>query len=83
MAPLIVHAARVAREESRRTRNDSGRLRLVSRSNARLVEARIAKATATIAVTRERRSLPMASPWSGLHWLLEDDSLERILLPLD
>jgi len=43
----------------------------------------MATATEVVAVARARRSIPVASPWSGLHWLLEHDSLERILLPLD
>lgn len=83
MAPLILQSARSARAESRRLRSDLAGLRLTLRSNAQVAAARMATATEVVAVARARRSIPVASPWSGLHWLLEHDSLERILLPLD
>ncbi len=83
MAPLILDEARAARKEARRVCTDSGQLRLVARSNTRLVETRMARAAAAMAVTRQRLAIPVASPWSGLAWLREDESLERILVPLD
>ena len=83
MAQLILESARSARKESRRLRSDMGELRLTMRSNRRIAERRLATAATVMAVTRARRAIPCASPWSGLHWLLEDDALERILLPVD
>jgi hypothetical protein len=52
-------------------------------SRTRTVETRTATAEAAVATLKERRAIPFASPWSGLHWLLDDESLERILLSLD
>ena len=83
MAEVIVEAARSARQEARRLRSDSAGLKLVMGSRTRTVETRTATAEAAVATLKERRAIPFASPWSGLHWLLDDESLERILLPLD
>jgi hypothetical protein len=53
------------------------------RSNARLTEARMTRALAAAAVGRARRVLPMASPWSSLTWLREDEELNRVLVSID
>jgi hypothetical protein len=80
---LIVVEARAACAESRRLRSDSAELKLLMRSNARLTEARMTRALAAAAVGRARRVLPMASPWSSLTWLREDEELNRVLVSID
>jgi O-glycosyl hydrolase len=82
VAALIL-AARAARAEARRLRIDSAGLRFAARATAQTGETRIARATQQASVTRARRAIPIASPWSGLAWLRDDESLERILLPID
>lgn len=83
MVALIVDEARAAREEARQLRSDSIELKLLMRSNSRIAEARTTRAWATAAVARARRSVPMASPWSGLRWLHEDEELNRVLVSID
>jgi hypothetical protein len=80
VAPLI-DAARAARAEAERLRRESAELRLALRWNKQIAGARTRQA-ATVAAG-VRRQVPMASPWSGLLWLREDDSLDQILVPLD
>ncbi len=83
MAAVILATARLARADARRLRADSSQLRLAVRSNARLAETRMARASDAMAVTRERLAVPVASPWSGLRWRREDETLERILMSVD
>ena len=82
MASLIL-AAEAAREDARRLRSDASELRVAVRRSVRLANVRTEKAAAATEIARARREIPVASPWSGLHWRLEHESLERILLPLD
>lgn len=83
MAEVIVEAARDARRQSRRLRSEGAGLKLLMRSRARTTEERSAKAEAAVAILYARRAVPFASPWSGLEWFHEDESLERTLLPVD
>jgi len=80
---MIFEAARVAREESQRLRAEQAGLKLAMRANSRTTEQRAAQAEATVAALYARRATPVASPWSSLCWLFEDESLERALVPLD
>jgi hypothetical protein len=82
VAALILDAARTSREEAERLRVESAALRLAVRRNVKRAHARTEKAAAAAAAaTKHRRQ--SASPWSSLHWQREDDSLARILLPVD
>jgi hypothetical protein len=83
MAEVTFEDARAAREQSQRLRSDSAGLKLVMRSRTRAAETQAAEAGEAVAALQARRAIPLASPWSGLDWLLEDDSLEHILLPVD
>ena len=76
-------AARAARDDASRLRSESLELKLAVRSNLARSRNRLGKAQLETERARARRAIPHASPWSGLHWLLEDESLERILLPVD
>ena len=79
MAAVAVDAARAARMEAQRLRVDAQELRLEVRRTVRLARARTEKATAE---RRGRRVTRIASPWSGLMWLREDEELNRVLVPL-
>jgi hypothetical protein len=81
VAALILDAARTSREEAERLRVESAALRLAARRDVKRAHARTEKAAAAAAATKHRRQ--SASPWSSLHWQREDDSLARILLPVD
>jgi hypothetical protein len=83
MAALIVESARSAREESHRLRVDAHELRVAVRRSARVASARRERAAAAAGTARTRRVIPVASPWSGLAWLHEDEELNRVLVPLD
>lgn len=76
-------AARAARDDASRLRSESLELKLAVRSNLARSRNRLGKAQLETERARARRAIPHASLWSGLHWLLEDESLERILLPVD
>ncbi len=76
-------AARAARDDASRLRSESLELKLAVRSNVARSRERLGKGQLETDRARARRAIPHASPWSGLHWLLEDESLERILLPVD
>lgn len=76
-------AARAARDDASRLRSESLELKLAVRSNLARSRNRLGKAQLETERGRARRAIPHASPWSGLHWLLEDESLERVLLPVD
>jgi hypothetical protein len=80
---LIFEAARNAREESLRLRTEGAGLKVAMRSRTRTAEERTAQAEATVARLNAWRATPVTSPWSGLCWLFEDESLERALVPLD
>jgi hypothetical protein len=80
VAALILDAARTSREEAERLRVESAALRLAVRRNVKRAHTRTEKAAAAAATKHRRQS---ASPWSSLHWQREDDSLARILLPVD
>ena len=82
MAAVTV-AARAARDDASRLRSESLGLKLAVRGNLAGSRDRLEKAQLETDRARARRAIPHASPWSGLHWLLEDESLERILLPVD
>jgi hypothetical protein len=83
VAEVIFEAARVAREESKRLRSDTAVLKFAMRSRTRTAEERTAQAEAAAASLNARRATPVTSPWSGLRWLFEDESLDRALVPLD
>jgi hypothetical protein len=76
-------AAREARGDAARLRDEANELKLAVRSNLVRSRQRLGKAQLETDRARARRAVPCASPWSGLPWLLEDESLERILLPVD
>jgi hypothetical protein len=76
-------AARAARGNATRLQNDAEELKLVVLGNLACSRQRLGVAQMEAHRAHARRAVPRASPWSGLHWLLEDDSLDRILLPLD
>jgi hypothetical protein len=82
MAEVTV-AARAARGDAARLRNETQELKLSVRGNLARSRKRLGKAQLETDRARARRAVPCASPWSGLQWLLEDDSLERILFPVD
>lgn len=73
--------ARAARDDATRLRSESLELKLAVRGN--LARSRDALGEAQLETESGRRAIPCASPWSGLHWLVDDESLERILLPID
>jgi hypothetical protein len=75
--------ARAARGDAARLRTEALELKLALRGNLARSRTRLAEAHAAAETARARRAIPCASPWSGLHWLLEDESLETILLPVD
>ena len=76
-------AAREARGDAARLRNEAEELKFVLRGNLARSREGLGKAQMEADRARARRAVPCASPWSGLHWLLEDESLERALVPLD
>jgi hypothetical protein len=76
-------AAREARGDAARLRAEAQVLKLAMRGNLLCSRQRLLKAQLETDRARARRAIPCASPWSGLSWLLEDESLERILLPID
>jgi hypothetical protein len=76
-------AARAARGDATRLRRETQELKLVLHGNLVRSRLRLEKAQMEANKARARRATPCASPWSGLDWLLEDDSLEQILLPVD
>lgn len=76
-------SARAARADATRLRHESQELRFAVRGNLARSRQRLGKAQLEADRARARRAVPHASPWSGLHWLLEDESLETILLPVD
>jgi hypothetical protein len=78
-----VSAARAARADAGRLRSEALELKLALRGNLASSRDRLARAQLETDRARARRAIPHASPWSGLHWLLEDESLERTLLPVD
>jgi len=82
VAPLIL-AARAAREDARLQRVLASELRVEVRRSVRRARVSTERAAAVAGVARMRRATRVASPWSGLSWRLKDDSLERILLPVD
>jgi hypothetical protein len=53
------------------------------RSSARIAETRMTTACATAALTRARLAVPIASPWSSLAWLREDEELCRVLVSVE
>ncbi len=71
--------------EAERLRVDSGTLRLAVRQSLSLATARKerARTEAAAAARMMRRADAAASPWSRLHWLREDDALDRVLVPVD
>jgi hypothetical protein len=75
--------ARATRADATRLRNESQGLKFVLRGNLARSRQRLGEAQLAADTVRARRAIPHASPWSGLHWLLEDESLETILLPVD
>jgi hypothetical protein len=81
MVALSIDAARTARAEARRLRVDSRDLRVAAAENHRLATAR--KERAEAAISRAGRAFPVASPWSRLEWLREDDALSRVLILVD
>jgi hypothetical protein len=83
VAALILDAARTSREEAERLRVESAALRLAVRRNVKRAHARTEKAAAAAAAAATKHRRQSASPWSSLHWQREDDSLARILLPVD
>ena len=83
MAALIVEAARAARAEAESLRRETAELKLALRWSAQVAEARTRQAAAAAAAARIAYEVPLASPWSGLFWVREDDSLEQTLVPLD
>lgn len=84
MAPLILESARAARTEAERVRSASFELRTAVRQSNRLAHARTAKAAAATAASEgRRRAMTLASPWSALEWLPQDEELGRVLVLLD
>jgi hypothetical protein len=83
VAAVIVDAARVARADAQRLRADCEELKLAVRATARITRARTSRAAASAAGARARCASPLASPWSGLAWLREDEDLSRVLLPVE
>jgi hypothetical protein len=79
----VRRTARAARDDATRLRSESLELKLAVRSNLARSRDRLGKAQLEAERARARRAIPCASPWSGLHWLLDHESLERILLPID
>jgi hypothetical protein len=79
VAPLIVQSARAARAEAERLRRDSEALRLSVRRGVSNLHAATERASSAAA----RRPLQLASPWSTLEWVPEDNSLSRTLVPID
>ena len=76
-------AARAARADASRLRNQAQGLKFAVRGKLARSRQQLGEAQMTADTVRARRAVPCASPWSGLHWLLEDESLETILLPVD
>jgi hypothetical protein len=81
MVALSIGAARAAREEAQRLRVDSLGLRVAAKENLRLASA--GKGRAEAAAARASRVIPLASPWSRLEWLREDDALSQVLVLVD
>jgi hypothetical protein len=79
----VTTAAQAARNDAARLRSETQKLKLAVRGNLVRSRRRLGKAQLETDRARTRRAVPSASPWSGLHWSLEDDSLERILFPVD
>jgi hypothetical protein len=75
--------ARATRADATRLRNESQELRFVLRRNLAGSRRRLSEAQRALDTAKVRRTIPCASPWSGLDWLLDDESLETILLPVD
>jgi hypothetical protein len=81
---LILESARAARTEAERVRSASFELRTAVRRSKRVAHAKTANAAAVAAASEgRRRAMTLASPWSGLEWLREDEDLGRVLVPLD
>jgi hypothetical protein len=84
VAALTVNAARAARAEAQRLRVDASELRLAVHRSLRLAAARKETAeTAAATAARTQRAGLVASPWSSLEWLGDDEELRRVLVPVD
>lgn len=83
MAALILDGARAARDDAQQLRADSLGLRLSARRGVRRSHAAITAAGLSTTAAQARRAQPVVSPWSGLHWARELESVERVLVPVD
>ena len=79
----ITAAAREARCDAARLRIETEELRLAVRGNLARSRQRLWKAQLETDRARARCAARCASPWSELHWLIADESLERVLFPVD
>jgi hypothetical protein len=82
VAPLTTtaHAARI---DAKRLRRESQGLKLAVRGNLARSRERLDRAQIEADRARATRTVPFASPWSGLEWGREDEQLVRVLVPLD
>ena len=79
----VTAAALEARCDAALLRIETEELKLSVRGNLARSRQRLCKAQLETDRARARRAARCASPWSELHWLIEDESLERTLLPVD
>src|SRR5207247_1372981 len=83
VAAVILTQAAAARQEARSLRVESSALRLAVRANLEAADRRSHRAEATAdAGRRLRLSLFAPSPWSGLPWRRDDETLRTALVPL-
>jgi hypothetical protein len=80
---ILVGAARAARDDAQQLRTDALGLRFAARRGVRSSHAAITAAAVTATSARARRTSPIVSPWSGLAWLADVESIERVLVPVD
>jgi hypothetical protein len=74
--------AEAARIDARRLRHEAEALRLKSQGNVARSRKRLAKAHVEVDRTCKRRMTPQPSPWSTLHWIGADETLEQTLVPV-
>ena len=79
MAELTGGAGRSARADAQRLRAEPSDPEFT----LRLGSARMERSQAAAEAARVRRSIPHASPWSGLQWLSDDEALHTVLVPVD
>lgn len=83
MASVIVDGARAARDAAQCLRADALGVKLAARRGVRRSQAATTAAAAVTESARAWRTCAIVSPWSGLPWRTDVESVARTLVLLD